>query len=507
MLRRIRLPHLVILLPGIMGSVLQHHGRDLWALSNQAFGRYARTFGRSLDLLRLAGDDPDRETLDDGIIATRLIEQIHEVPRLVKGAGYASIQYELLETFELELGDVADPQPHQNFFPFPYDWRRDLRVAAGRLDRFIQHQLPRWRRHSGAYQARVILIGHSMGGLVARTYTELLGGHESVEVLYTLGTPHRGSLNALNTISNGLWLKKWPLEIELRALTEAVRSFTSIYQLLPIYPCVQTDAQHLRIHSLDRPPGWDATEASLARVAELDSLPNLDPARAAAARELLVAIGTSAMTRARVQADTVAPTLPIVGYGQDTFQQAYWDADGAVALSYHPLPGIESADGDGTVPHFSAVPVEVQELRRNTERFTAQHHGWLPNGKHALGALITDMTYRLDRARFPTLGALTRTQPGLGIRVDDLIAAGVAVRISARTHRVPEDLLPLVARITPHDGGRREQIQLVPVGDRWEATIESLPPGLYQLEVRTSIATPQGPDPVFTVFEVAEQKP
>ncbi|MBW3604175.1 MAG: alpha/beta fold hydrolase [Actinobacteria bacterium] len=41
-----------------------------------------------------------------------------------------------------------------------------------------------------------VLIGHSMGGLVARQYVQELGGHELVDTVVTMGTPHRGTYTA-----------------------------------------------------------------------------------------------------------------------------------------------------------------------------------------------------------------------------------------------------------------------------------------------------------------------
>ena len=43
---------------------------------------------------------------------------------------------------------------------------------------------------------RVHLIGHSMGGLVARYYVQRMGGDERVHTLVTLGTPHSGTFAA-----------------------------------------------------------------------------------------------------------------------------------------------------------------------------------------------------------------------------------------------------------------------------------------------------------------------
>ena len=42
-------------------------------------------------------------------------------------------------------------------------------------------------------QHKVMIVGHSMGGLVARYFVQLLGGDEVVDTVVTLGTPHRGT--------------------------------------------------------------------------------------------------------------------------------------------------------------------------------------------------------------------------------------------------------------------------------------------------------------------------
>ena len=40
---------------------------------------------------------------------------------------------------------------------------------------------------------KVHLVGHSMGGMIARNYVQLRGGHDKVENLICLGSPHQGS--------------------------------------------------------------------------------------------------------------------------------------------------------------------------------------------------------------------------------------------------------------------------------------------------------------------------
>jgi pimeloyl-ACP methyl ester carboxylesterase len=43
---------------------------------------------------------------------------------------------------------------------------------------------------------RIDLVGHSLGGLVARVYVDALGGARRVDRCVTLGTPHRGTYNS-----------------------------------------------------------------------------------------------------------------------------------------------------------------------------------------------------------------------------------------------------------------------------------------------------------------------
>jgi triacylglycerol lipase len=81
----------------------------------------------------------------------------------------------------------------------------------------------------------VYLIGHSLGGLVARYYIQKLGGHEKVHTCITLGTPHRGTHAAW--IGRGKTMKQLrPNSILIRQLSRSVRAmpvrFVSFYSNL-----------------------------------------------------------------------------------------------------------------------------------------------------------------------------------------------------------------------------------------------------------------------------------
>lgn len=69
--------------------------------------------------------------------------------------------------------------------------------VTGDLERIAHVLRPEVERIVGrSPQETCVLIGHSMGGLIARQYVQELGGHELVDTVVTLGTPHRGTYTA-----------------------------------------------------------------------------------------------------------------------------------------------------------------------------------------------------------------------------------------------------------------------------------------------------------------------
>ncbi len=67
---------------------------------------------------------------------------------------------------------------------------RDVPSMAARLAERVDEVLAA----TGA--DRVHLVGHSLGGIVARYYVQVLGGADRVDTVMTLGTPHRGTYAA-----------------------------------------------------------------------------------------------------------------------------------------------------------------------------------------------------------------------------------------------------------------------------------------------------------------------
>jgi pimeloyl-ACP methyl ester carboxylesterase len=229
---------LIIVLPGITGSVLARQSpqggkpKDLWAISGQALWQAVKGFGGSLQELEVPPHDPTGEAPATNIVATRVVLDFHGVLGLGKIDGYTELARTILDNFAVTDG--------QGFEWFPYDWRLSNRISARHLAEFIRPRLKVWRKTHGP-DARLVLVAHSMGGLVARYYLEVLdGGHwRDCRALLTLGTPYRGSLNAANFLANGY--KKW--DIRLSTLTDVMRSCPSVYELLPSYRAIEVDGE------------------------------------------------------------------------------------------------------------------------------------------------------------------------------------------------------------------------------------------------------------------------
>jgi len=80
----------------------------------------------------------------------------------------------------------AGYQKGQDLFVYPYDWRRNISENGGDLCKFIGDLV------KDKPDTKVKIVGHSMGGLVARSCLQSPGG-ENIGQLVTVGSPHAGA--------------------------------------------------------------------------------------------------------------------------------------------------------------------------------------------------------------------------------------------------------------------------------------------------------------------------
>lgn len=467
----------VILLPGIMGSVLQKDGRDVWALSGSAIARGILSLGGSISSLTVGNDSPTAESLGDGISAIRLLPDTHLIPGFWKIDGYTAVSNFITSRF--------DAQPGGNFFEFPYDWRRDNRVAARKLERQSRQWLQAWRKSSGHANARLVLVAHSMGGLVSRYFLEVLGGWRDTRMLVTFGTPYRGSLNALDFLANGM--RKTLGGFTLVDISTLLRSFTSVYQLLPIYPC------------------YDAGSGMLARVGESSGIPNVDASRAKAALAFHNEIRQAVQANSTIAeyAKSRYTVHPIIGNYQPTLQGARL-VKGVVYCS-QALGADTSLRGDGTVPQPSGRPIETPELEKQHRIvYVSEVHGSLQNSRAMLdhlGGLLEEDPSSPDRFR-----KLTEPDFALGanvaVIVDDMYGTSERVVVGAQCD-VATTLTATVVDAATNAQVARASISIEDPAVRGEAAIDPLPEGTYRVTVRGG-STVQSATDVFIV--VGESK-
>lgn len=495
---------IVVILPGIMGSVLQKDGKDIWNISGRTISRALNPFGSKLKDLKLVGDDINGGDIEDGIKPTRLITDTYLVPgfsgfgKIVDG--YNRLSNQISENFQgIVEGDIYnDPEEKAaNFYHFPYDWRRDNRANANILKRLLDKRLKRWREASGHQDAKVILLAHSMGGLVSRYYLEVLGGWQVSKALFTFGTPYRGAIGALDLLSNGM--KKGGFDIgAFLELNTVIPTLTSAYQLLPRYRALQVGDDFYRVSQSPEPIQGISLEKAAGALAFHDEIDDAADANQnnAAYRDAFV-------------------TCPIVGVLQPTMQSAQL-SNGKISIS-EALPAWLSdrthlGDGDGTVPQVSAFPVQMNDVEAlATIDYIAEGHGALQIQPNVLLNLLKGIQGAQSASTIDVRGAVksvsrgTRSGiKGIGLTMEDLflaeepialranVSSGVAFSSLTAEIKCVSEERPVITQTLLNENGT------------WTMAMEPLATGLYEVTVQTDNTSEDAPNPVHGLFSVAD---
>ena len=440
-----------MVVPGITGSALSVEDKPVWGLSGRAIMGGVISLGRRIDRLKLpegfGASLPEKEgegEPPDGVKATGLMPDLHVIPGMWSPIkGYAGLVRFFADTFTAT--PPAGDRPG-NLIEFPYDWRLSNAVSARRLAAVAMPALDNWRKHSGQDDAQLVLVCHSMGGLVARWFLEVLGGWERTRWLITIGTPYQGSVKALDALSNGLSKGLGPFRKDLTGL---VQSFPSMYELLPTYPC------------------FDAGGGALQALGEAQGLGlNTSMLKAATTFHEKLAAAVSGRTSRGYE------TVAIKGVRQPTFQTARASSQGLELLQER-----EGCDhgGDGTVPRPSAHPPEWRTENGGPTIGASQRHATLQETSDVYTQLFTKLTS-------DQLGQWMGGQD-IGIAVPELLRAGEALTVAADSD---DEAMALQATVTLHDdplpvAGPELMTNL---GDgRYQTTFPDLGPGTYQISV------------------------
>jgi pimeloyl-ACP methyl ester carboxylesterase len=229
----------IILIPGILGSELVN------PKTNQKV--WPDVFPKDRDALMLPIASDDLRQNRDELVAARVMENA-ELGALIPQIGvYAG----LLEALEKYAGyqrgelDVPPADGYQDrFYLFAYDWRRDNVESAQKLAATLARLRAQWNKSD----LRFDIIGHSMGGLIARYYAMYgardlsdnpqsdWAGARHINRLILMGTPNAGSFDAFRTIQQGYSVTAADrATLRLFGGTHRRMIFTvpAVYQLLP----------------------------------------------------------------------------------------------------------------------------------------------------------------------------------------------------------------------------------------------------------------------------------
>jgi pimeloyl-ACP methyl ester carboxylesterase len=481
-----KLAHLVVVLPGISGSVLQDkQGRSVWDASHRFLWTVAASLGGVVRELRFTGVDSGGPLHPDGVKAIDLIADAHLILGLSKIDGYTDLLNAIRDSFDEVIDCLPDDGQVGNLLRFPYDWRRDNRITARILKKVIDEKLVGWQKATNNPAAKVILVAHSMGGLVSRYYLEKLDGWKSARALITMGTPFRGSLNALNYLANGY--KQFLLD-----LTAAMRSFPSVYQLLPAYQAVFDGKGDCYVGDCLR------LDAALA--------PGIDRVLVDDARSFHDEINTAVAANNRDHGIARYLTIPVVGTRQPTNQLAVL-TNQRMGMEREKRPAKIAAEfdgGDGTVPMASAIPIEQSE--NFSGWFVAECHGALQKNVSVLSDLIDRLKQLqgvgLDEVRGTVEAAHL---PGaLCLALEDAYVDGEPVRIAVEVQGGnPGE--PVCAKVTSLETGRVESVTFTSTGDRCYITdLSHLPFGTYRIRAEVPRQT-AGIRPVQDLFAVCQR--
>lgn len=447
------LSHLVVVVPGIGGSVLQRpDGASLWDEHRR----------------RLVGamTRPGRLGLDEfpELIPVDLLPDITVVGPCVV-PGYDRLVRKIVNHFRDVRVDTARPGQapdlRANVLLFPYDFRYSIEHAAEKLGGEIAARLS--GEHGTARQRRVIIVAHSMGGLVARHWLGPGGGAQYCRALITLGTPHRGAPRALDVLANGLPVGPR----RLKRLTAVLRGWPSMYELLPRYRALAHADGTAPLY----PHQWDA-DPSFARQAKA----------AFAVHQDIEAAWVDLAELAK------APTVtPVFSRGHGTLQQALLTLKGVsvtkAAASWLPNRGWH---GDGTVPAISAIPIEIED-DVNARRAVTDRHMALSST-----SAVIDLLGEYEGESLRSVRGNAPEQPWLGLDLDDITPVGQAVPFGVTLHGIEPDegtrihfrhkpLGKLTAGSMPWQEARRDAD-----GRAWFAELAPLPAGNYSVEIAAS---------------------
>lgn len=362
----------VVLLHGIGGSNLRQPPNSKGLREDGGFPNdvLKTKIGKPQNLQLTSRGEPRDDTLSKTIVA----DGFYDVP----GKNITDLSKNLIKEKGYERG--------KTLFEFAYDFRFSVFYNAGKLEKFVE----KIKSEMGA--AQVDIVGHSMGGLIAKAYLLNEENHENVRTLIFAGTPHLGAPKALKALRYGDNLDVFL--IDSCKVKRAVRNFPSMYNLLPgrryfeaaksgyFYENTTTTTTLDFAQMLENLKKEVSTKCSYQK-------DDVHPKDTATADDVL---NQMMIDRETVEFhDTLnawkkpanVKVYNIVGYGVSTIETIRENADGKIIFG-------ETTEGDGTVPLWSAEAAEADATYFiNLDEFNTEHSAMI--GKKSIFVQISSL--------------------------------------------------------------------------------------------------------------------
>lgn len=430
---------LVVVIPGIGGSELaDSSGKLVYGVSPSC------VIARLCDPSVL---DRNNELTPVGLVGPHSLV----VKQLV--TGYGGLLKTLSKELRLPSGHVvAGPEAGNLDAPlvaFPYDFRRSVEQNASDLDRVVRQR---------AQGRPVVLVAHSMGGLIASWWWAYLSEGIDVDQIITLGTPFRGAAKALDVLVNGMRVGPLPLP---QSVTDTVRTWDSVFDLLPHYQVFN---------------GNDKCRYPYELASDITSTVTgfLDKARKAYQenRRLRKALADKA-------AESGNPFTAYYSQGHATLGHASIDAQTnrlAVAKGNPRAIPQSWEGGDGTVSTFSAIPDFLENDVSRRRRLRGKHQDLVEE------QLVFEHMSEYARDPLPAAARGARrhdVEAYLQLDLDEVVLAGVEAEVKLRVVDKAGSVLD-AGDVGGNIGGKKFQAARCDDG-WWAAQLPALEEGVHPL--------------------------
>ncbi|MFD9584047.1 esterase/lipase family protein [Streptomyces sp. NPDC059980] len=442
-------------------------GRMLWGMAKVAEYAARWDLDKGMDALALTEDE--RAGRLGRVVPGRLLRTPGWMPLTDGVEPYTPLVKSLREA-------VVHPDAIDEF---GYDWRLPVEYNATLLADAVERHLAAWRAHpdclaarAGAPDrapARIVLVAHSMGGLLTAALASIPGAVDDVRAVLTVGTPFHGSVKAMEMLNSGRGM----LGLPAKNLSRLARTLPGVHDLLPSYRCLDT--------------GDDVVALTPGAVESIGG----DRELACQAFELHARLDKVVLPGHRIVEGTAQHTAQSLRIRDGVVEARYvsYDRHDDGELLRDEIGRLVEFDhgGDGTVYRYSTTHGEVDVYS------VAQQHAALPVTRSVIDVVLGLLTGDRRGAR---LGGTD-----VGLDLPDRVSVGIDFEVVVRTEQDPARVSCLVedagAEILK-DPVRRPLLMPVPGTDGvLSARVSLAEPGLYRVKVGG------GGDPVTRLVMVA----